>query len=128
MVTACFIQEILNCLQINSDRLLLDWASAAEGPLYVELITAFTNRIKELGPLGHVEGIELKDLQSKLSAAGRAVKSIKMRTRFAKLTRYFRESKDYSKSVIQAKIVEKLRDPICQEIEKQEVAVRRMDN
>ena len=128
MVTACFIQEILNCLQINSDRLLLDWASAAEAPLYVELITTFTNRIKELGPLGHVEGIELNDLQSKLSAAGRAVKSIKMRTRFAKLTRYFRESKDYSKSVIQAKIVEKLRDPICQEIEKQEVAVRRMDN
>ncbi|MCK4467208.1 MAG: hydrogenase iron-sulfur subunit [Desulfobacterales bacterium] len=128
MVTACFIQEILNCLQINSDRLLLDWASAAEAPLYVELITTFTNRIKELGPLGHVEGIELNDLQSKLSAAGRAVKSIKMRTRFAKLTRYFRESKDYSKSVIQAKIVEKLRGPICQEIEKQEVAVRRMDN
>jgi len=119
MVTACFIQEILNCLQINSDRLVLDWASAAEAPLYVELITAFTNRIKELGPLGHVEGIGLNDLQSKLSAAGTAVKSVKMRTRFAKLTRYFRESKDYSKSVIQAKVVEKLRGPICQEIEKQ---------
>ena len=119
MVTACFIQEILNCLQINSDRLLLDWASAAEAPLYVELITAFTNRIKELGPLGHVEGIGLNDLRSKLSAASTAVKSVKMRTRFAKLTRYFRESKDYSKSVIQAKVVEKLRGPICQEIEKQ---------
>lgn len=125
MVTACFIQEILNCVQINSDRLALDWASAAEAPLYVELITAFTNRIKGLGPLGHVGGIEFNDLQSKLSAVSRAVKSVKIRMRFAKLTRYFRESKDYSQSVIQAKVVEKLSGPICQEIEKQEIAARR---
>jgi hypothetical protein len=128
MITACFIQEILNCLQINSDRLALNWASAAEAPLYVELITAFTNRIKELGPLGHVEGIGPKDLQLKLAAVSAVVKSVKMRTRFAKLTRYFRKSKDYSKSVIQAKVVEKLRHPICQEIEKREIAIRRVGN
>ena len=38
-------------LGIDPDRVRLEWISASEGKRFAEVITEFTNRIKELGPL-----------------------------------------------------------------------------
>jgi len=38
-------------LGIDPDRVRLEWVSASEGKRFAEVITEFTNRIKELGPL-----------------------------------------------------------------------------
>jgi F420-non-reducing hydrogenase iron-sulfur subunit len=105
---------------INPDRLALDWASAAEAPLYVELVTKFTNKIKELGPLGKTEGIPLENFRLRLSIARSVASSIKLRTRFAKLTQDLREENDYSPQFIKAIMSEKLDEAILREIEKQE--------
>jgi len=43
--------RILERVGIDPDRLLLDWVSAAEGQRFGEVITSFTERIRELGPL-----------------------------------------------------------------------------
>jgi coenzyme F420-reducing hydrogenase delta subunit len=43
--------RILERVGIDPDRLLLDWVSAAEGQRFGEVITKFTERIRELGPL-----------------------------------------------------------------------------
>ena len=53
---------------VKPERLALEWASAAEAPLYVELITQFTNQVKELGPLGEAEGVDPEELKQKLFA------------------------------------------------------------
>ncbi len=43
-------QFIIKQLGINGKRVRLEWVSASEGKRFAELITEFTNQIKELGP------------------------------------------------------------------------------
>ncbi len=42
---------IIKQIGIHPDRVRLEWVSASEGKRFSEVITEFTNRIKELGPL-----------------------------------------------------------------------------
>ncbi len=42
---------IIEQLGIDKKRLRLEWVSASEGKRFAELITEFTNQVKELGPL-----------------------------------------------------------------------------
>ena len=81
---------------VNPGRFVLEWASAAEAPLYVELITKFTQKIKEFGPLGKAEGIPIQELKFRLGAAKAAASGVKLRTRYAKLTQELREINDYT--------------------------------
>lgn len=108
---------------VKPERLALDWASAAEASLFVELITKFTSLLKELGPLGEAEGISREELKLKLLAASSAVKSVKLRTRFAKLAQNMRKGNGYASDVIEAKMGEKVNDAIIREIAKQEKAI-----
>ena len=122
-MTALATQKILIKAGINPERFALDWASAAEAPLYVELITNFTNKIKALGPLGQDEGITLKEMKFNLLAAKTAVESVRLRTRIAKVVQDMRKGDDYSSTVIEAKMSEKLDAVIMREIEKHEKAM-----
>ncbi|MFX1345767.1 MAG: hydrogenase iron-sulfur subunit [Promethearchaeota archaeon] len=45
------LHEILDAVGINPDRYRLEWVSASEGKRFSEVVTEFTNKIKELGPL-----------------------------------------------------------------------------
>jgi len=119
-VTAHFCRRILSGVGVCSDRLALDWASAAEAPLFVTLITKFTKDIKELGPLGKAEGLSGEALRAKLSVARSVVKSVKLRTRFARLTQALREANDYASQRIEADMAESLDTAILREMEKQE--------
>jgi hypothetical protein len=114
-----FTRKLLEEAGVSPDRFVLDWASAAEAPLYVELITKFTGRVKELGPLGSSEGISPEDLQAGLAAARSAAASVKLRTRFARLTQELRKNNDYSPEGVEAALSEKLHDAILREMEKQ---------
>ncbi len=104
---------------IHPDRFSLDWASAAEAPLYVELITQFTKRIKERGPLWGLERLPPKELKLKLIAAKSAASGVKLRTRLARLTQDLRKVKDYSAQIIESLMEEKLNEAILHEMEKQ---------
>jgi hypothetical protein len=105
---------------INPDRFSLDWASAAEAPLYVQLITRFTSLIKELGPLGETEGMSFEKLKLRLSMVRSLATNVKLRTRFARLTQYLRQKDDYSSQLIEAEMSEKLDEALLREMEKQE--------
>jgi F420-non-reducing hydrogenase iron-sulfur subunit len=102
------------------ERLALDWASAAEAPLFVELITGFTDKIKRLGPLGEAEGMGGQELKLKLLAAKSAVEGVKLRTRFARLAQDLRQGNAYAPDVIESKMAEKVNDRIVREMAKQE--------
>ena len=49
-------KKLLEYIGVNPDRLRLEWVSASEGIRYAEIVTDFTDRLKELGPLGTGEG------------------------------------------------------------------------
>ena len=109
---------------IDSDRFVLKWASAAEGPRFVKLITDFTAKIKSLGPLGDPEGADKDELQIKLLAARSALEKVKLRTGLGNLTKGFRKEGDYSDQIIKDKVNEKLTKSIGTEIAKNETLLR----
>jgi len=119
-VTAHVTKKILTRAGIDSERLALNWASAAEAPLYVELITGFTNRIKDLGPLGSIEGLARDEIKSKLSVALAAVENVKLRVQIAKLAQGMRKLNDYSPEPVEAEISKKVNDIILKVMDKQE--------
>ena len=60
---------LLSLTGMDPDRLILDWVSAAEGRRFADLVTAFTTRIRELGPLGRAEKLSSEELKARLVAA-----------------------------------------------------------
>ncbi len=72
-------QRILDKVGVVRDRLYLDWVSAAEGARFAEVVTGFTDRIKEIGPLGEREGLSGKELDERLELARSIVESTRMR-------------------------------------------------
>ena len=120
IVASHVTRKVIEAAGVRPERLALEWASAAEASLYVELITKFTNQIKELGPLGEPEGISREELTLKLSAAKSAVQSVKLRTRFAKLTLDVRDEGEHVAEVIEARMAERMNEMIIGEIGKQE--------
>ncbi len=85
------VRKVLRDVGINEERVFLDWASAAEASLYVKLITEFTGKLKELGPLGVAEGIEPDDIKERLEKALGAVSSQKVRISFGNATKAVRK-------------------------------------
>jgi hypothetical protein len=117
------VRHLLKQVGVRPERFALDWASAAEAPLFVSLITDFTETIRDLGPLGNGEGIPLKDLKLRLTAAISAAKGTKIRVQAGKLALELRRMKDYAPEVIEEKMAERLNDVISREIEKHGVGI-----
>lgn len=59
---------LLKKVGINPARLRLEWVSASEGIRFAEVVTGFTNELKQLGPLGKSEGLDGHALKLKLEA------------------------------------------------------------
>jgi F420-non-reducing hydrogenase iron-sulfur subunit len=73
------LQQTLELAEINPDRLVLDWVSAGEGGRFAALVSDFTERVKDLGPLGLSEGLSGEELERRLATAQRVVESEKVR-------------------------------------------------
>lgn len=51
-------KRILEKLGVHPDRLRLEWVSAGEGIRFAEIMNDLSAKVKALGPLGKVEGLE----------------------------------------------------------------------
>ena len=102
------VSNVLEGIGVNPERFSLQWASAAEAPRFVKLITEFTDKIKELGPLGQAEGIEPDEMKARLDKALAAVSSRKVRMVFGMATKSIRKEGIFTPEYINAVIGEKL--------------------
>ncbi|MEW6220689.1 MAG: hydrogenase iron-sulfur subunit [Thermodesulfobacteriota bacterium] len=100
LVTAALVHETLVRLGVKGDRFLLDWASAAEGPSFVKIITRFTGQVTALGPLGEAEGIDAVALRGRLALATEAARGRKIRTGLIHAARDMMRRRDFSRSTI----------------------------
>ena len=89
------MEIILDQLGINRERLALEWVSAAEAPLFVEKITSFTKRIRNLGPLREKEGLDHNQLMRRIEAARISLEGIKLRSAFARQAKQAKENNSY---------------------------------
>lgn len=107
LVSASLVHEMLARLGIVRERVLIDWASAAEGPNFVKIITAFTRKVAELGPLGQTEGKNQAELRQQLAQAAEATRGRKIRTGLINASRQMMKSRDFSRPAIAALVQEK---------------------
>jgi hypothetical protein len=85
------VHRVLKEAGIREERFNLKWASAAEAPRFVKLITEFTNTIKELGPLGEAEGLSPDEVKIRIQKALDLVSSQKLRVSFGNVTKAIRK-------------------------------------
>ena len=84
------IRKVLVEVGLHPDRFNLKWASAAEAPRFVKLITEYTARVKELGPLGAIEKLSPEEAAERAKKALELVSDRKLRMGFANLTKNLR--------------------------------------
>jgi F420-non-reducing hydrogenase iron-sulfur subunit len=89
------VSKILKDLQVNPERLCLEWVSAAEGPRFVTLISRFTAHVRELGPLGSPGELELERLMVRLKAAKMALEGKRCRMVIARQARFRKQGNTY---------------------------------
>jgi len=100
--------KVLKEIGVNPERFSLQWASAAEAPRFVKLITEFTEKIKELGPLGQSEGIAPDEMKTRLDKALETVSSRKVRMVYGNTARSIRKEGIFTQEYISGVIEEKL--------------------
>jgi hypothetical protein len=109
MIIAETCRQVLKDAGVNPDRMALEWASAAEAPRFVKIITGYVSEIKSMGPLGTAEGEnEQGAIRMHLWAGVKAASARKVRTALGKLAKDMHKSDDYSPQVISAGVAKKV--------------------
>lgn len=78
----------LDYVGLNPQRVSFSQCSSAEGERFVSMVTAFDEKIRELGPLGNAESIPLPELQQKLAIAKTILNREKIRWVVGKFTEF----------------------------------------
>jgi hypothetical protein len=102
-------RQALKEVGVDPDRITLQWASAAEAPRFVELITKYISNIKSIGPLGTANGEKKQeDIHMHLRAGVKAVSALKVRTALGKLAKDIKKINDYSPNIISEGVAKKV--------------------
>ncbi len=81
LVNTYFAKRILKHVGLNPERLRTEFMSGADGNLLAEYTDDFTRQIKELGPLGKAEGLEMDVVKFKLAAARKLIPYLRLMER-----------------------------------------------
>jgi hypothetical protein len=101
---------ILEDLGIEAGRCALEWVSAAEAPRFVQVITEFDARIRDLGPIGHSEGLESQILMHKIRAAKIALEGRKVRMSLARESKKIKKQGTYGEFPSREKLSTTIQD------------------
>lgn len=74
-------KKILTHIGLNPDRLRTEFMSGADGHLLAQYTDDFSRQIKEIGPLGSSEGLDLDTVKFKLAAARNLVPFLRLAER-----------------------------------------------
>jgi hypothetical protein len=112
MAMFALVHRVLAQIGVNPERFSLQWASAAEAPRFVKLITEFTRQIKQLGPLGESEGIAPDELNHRLQKGLDVLSDRKVRMFFGNAAKSVRKEGRFTQEYISSVIEEKLSKPL----------------
>ncbi len=103
------VREVLKMCGIADERFSLEWASAAEGPRFVQLITDYCMKIKSMGSLGSAEGEEPLDvIKERLDKAIKAASNTKVRTSFGMVAKGLNKANSYDAPAIKEAVAKKV--------------------
>ena len=115
-------KKLLEYAGLSPDRLRLEWVSASEGVRYAEVVTDFSTRLKELGPIGAGEGMDQSALKRKLDAIKKILPYIKLVER-EKLRVRFENKAEYEKFFAGAELNSLLKKLIADKLAVSEIMV-----
>ena len=104
MVQLC--KKLMAHIGISPERLRIEQMSAGEGIRFAEITNDFSKRLRELGPIGTVDGVDAKKLQFRLQAVTKLIPYIRLVER-ERLRARFDSAEGYEK-YFQSEEVEKL--------------------
>ncbi len=106
------VHRVLKDIGIREERFSLQWASAAEAPRFVQLITEFTQQMKELGPLGEAEGLTRDEIRERLQKGLEVVSRQTVRVSFGNATKAVRKdaiwTQEHISGIINTKMAKSL--------------------
>lgn len=76
MVHLC--KKIMEHIGLNPERLHIDFMSAGEGIRFAEVVDAFSQKVKELGPLGDSDHLQGEELKARIQEVSKLVPYIKI--------------------------------------------------
>ena len=71
-------KKIMAYIGMNPERLSIEFMSGGEGIRFTDVVDAFVQKVKAIGPLGNAEEIDKDELETKLDAVTRLVPYIKI--------------------------------------------------
>jgi F420-non-reducing hydrogenase iron-sulfur subunit len=71
--TVFMLKKVIEYLGLSPERLRIEFMTSGEANVFIEAVSDFVRKVKELGPLGRGEGIDDKSLKLKLEAAAKLV-------------------------------------------------------
>ena len=114
-------QKILEGLGLSPGRLLVDWVSAAEGERFASLVKDYTEKVRELGPLGSESDIERGDLVSRLTASKEALADDRLRWLVGRERELIEEGNVFGESLSQEEFDRVMLESIRKEYEKSRI-------
>lgn len=72
------MKKLLERIGLAPERLRIAWIAASEGSRFAEIMSEFSQKTRELGPLGQVEKLEPEAMKLKLAAVDRLVPYLKL--------------------------------------------------
>jgi coenzyme F420-reducing hydrogenase delta subunit/ferredoxin len=89
-------KRIMGHMGLDPERLRIEFMSSAEGNRFAEVMAEFGDEVSKLGPLGEPEGVERRELVSRLAGVRRLVPYIK-RVKSEKLAARLENPEEYNK-------------------------------
>lgn len=72
------MKKLLERVGLSPERLRIAWIAASEGARFAEIMSEFSGRMKELGPLGQMEKLAPDAMKLKLGAVDRLIPYLKL--------------------------------------------------
>ncbi len=121
------VKMMLTRAGLDPRRLMMRMMSSAEGPKFVEYVTEFVQRTKEIGPLGVKEGIPKDELRLKLTALLSALESEKVRWIAGKRYEFMETGNLYGEIFTDHEIGRMFEEIVADECDLQEMVLRLKD-
>ena len=88
-------KRIMEHIGLNPERLRVEFMSSAEGVVFAEVMSDFSRKVRELGPIGYGEGIDENKLKSDLAEITGLIPYIKV-TKNEKLGAHLLNQEEYT--------------------------------
>jgi len=122
------LKKLMTCAGLESERLRLEWVSAAEGARFADIVKDFTNQLKSLGRSPLAEETPDETLLAGVRAAERAAGTSRLRTLVGREKGLIEEGNVYGEKVEQAEFDKLMDESIKEEFLRSRIYLLAKDN